>query len=163
MGSSTCGDRVIFFSSSSRTDLSAHLQQPIASQLLYHSFNNIQREREDRGGWSRSLGATIGTSTNTHHHHYSPNSYRWIGGGGKKGGRTSENSVTLTLIRIWKTQTERLTINIASWLFPLLVWDMPCSSTCGKGPTYLENSKMRRLVKKLNIIMHFFVIFFVFS
>ena len=62
-------------SSSSRTDLSAHFQQPIArtdlpahfqqsiaSQLLFHSFNNIQRKREDRRGWSRSLGATIGTT-----------------------------------------------------------------------------------------------------
>ena len=77
-------------------------------------------------------------------------------------GRTSENSVTLTLIRIWKTQTERLTINIMGWLFLLLVWDTPSSSTCGKGPTHLENNKMRRLVQKLNIIMHFFC-FFVFS
>ena len=84
-------------------------------------------------------------------------------GGGKKGRRTSENSVTLTLIRIWKTQTERLTINIMGWLFPVLVWDTPSSSTCGKGPTHLENSKMRRLVKKLNIIMHCFGQFFQFS
>ena len=84
-------------------------------------------------------------------------------GVGNNGGRTSENSVTLTLICIWKTQTERLTINIMGWLFPLLVWDTPRSSTCGKGPTHLENSKMRRLVKKLNIIMLFFVSFLVFS
>ena len=48
------------------------------------------------------------------------------------------------------------------WLFPLLVWDMPSSSTCGKGPAHQENRKMR-LVKKLNIIMHFFVGVLVFS
>ena len=29
---------------------------------------------------------------------------------------------------IWK---KKLTINIMGWLFPLLVWDMPSSSTCG--------------------------------
>ena len=52
--------------SSSRTNLSAHFQQRIASQLLFHSFNNIQRKREDRRGWSRSLGATLGTTTTAH-------------------------------------------------------------------------------------------------
>ena len=31
-----------------KKDLSAHLQQPITSQLIFHSFNNIQRKREDR-------------------------------------------------------------------------------------------------------------------
>ena len=85
-------------SSSSRTDLSTHFQQPIArtdlpahfqqsitSQLLFHSFNNIQRKREDRREWSRSLGATIGITTTTHRHHYPPNSYRWKGGGRKEG------------------------------------------------------------------------------
>ena len=43
------------------------------------------------------------------------------------------------------------------WLFPLLVWDTPSSPTCEKGPAHLENSKMRRLAKKMNVIMHFFV------
>ena len=150
-------------SSISSTDLSAHFQQPITNQLLFHSFNSIQRKREDRRGWSRSLGSTISTTTTTHHHHYPPTLTDEKVGGGNKGGRTSENSVTLTFILIWKIQTEWLTINITGWLFPLLVWGTPSSSTCGKGPTHLENSKMRRLVKKLNIIMHFFVSFFVFS
>ena len=145
-----------------RTDLSAHFQQPIAGQLLFHSFNTIQRKREDSRGWSRSLGTTISTTTTTHHHHYSPTLTDEKVGGGKKGGRTSENSVTLTPVLIWKTQTERLTINIMAWLFPLLAWDTPGSSTCGKVPTHLENSKMRRLVKKLNIIVHFIHQFFSF-
>ena len=39
------------------------------------------------------------------------------------------------------------------WLFPLLVWNRPSSSSCRKGPAHLENSKIR-LVKKLNIIVH---------
>ena len=29
-----------------------------------------------------------------------------------------------------------------NWLFPLLVWDTPSSSTCGKGPANLENMQM---------------------
>ena len=37
-------------------------------------IHNIQRKREDRIGWSRSLGTTISTTTTTYHHHYPPNS-----------------------------------------------------------------------------------------
>ena len=48
------------------------------------------------------------------------------------------------------------------FLFPLLVWDMPSSSTCGNGPAHLENSKIGRFLKKLYIIMHFFGGFLVF-
>ena len=40
-----------------------------------------------------------------------------------------------------KNKTERLTINIMGWLFPLLVWNRPSLSSCGKGPAHLENSK----------------------
>ena len=30
--------------------------------------------------------------------------------------------------------------NIMGWLFPLLVWNRPSSSSCRKGPAHLENS-----------------------
>ena len=98
--------------SSSRTDLSAHFQQPIASQLVFHSFNNIQRKREDRRGWSRSLGATIGTTTTTHHHNYPPpNSYRWKGGG-RKEGRKNLRKLSHTHIHTHLENTNRKINNL---------------------------------------------------
>ena len=42
---------------------------------------------------------------------------------------------------IWKIHKERLEINIVGWLFPLLVWNRPSSSTCEKAPAHLEKSK----------------------
>ena len=42
---------------------------------------------------------------------------------------------------IWKIQRERLTINIVIWHSTQLVWNRPRSSTCGKAPAHLENSK----------------------
>ena len=95
-------------SSSSRTDLMAHFQQLIASQATnpqpatFSLIHNIQRKREDRRGWSRSLGTTISTTETTHHHHYPPTLTDEKMGGGKKGGRTSENSVALTLTHTLK-------------------------------------------------------------
>ena len=54
------------------------------------------------------------------------------------GGRTSESAVTLILI--WKTETEILTINIMGWHFVQLVWNSPSSSR-EKAPGHLEKSK----------------------
>ena len=42
--------------------------------------------------------STISTTRTTHHHHYLPNFYGARDGGGKKGERTSENSVTISFI-----------------------------------------------------------------
>ena len=92
---------IIDSSSSSRTDLTSHFQQPIASQPLFHSFTTFWEKRQDRRGWSRSLGATIGTTT-------TPQTLTDEKvGGGKKGGRASENSVTLTLIHTLKKKEEK--------------------------------------------------------
>ena len=41
-----------------------------------------------------------------------------------------------------KKKNERLIINImGAGTYPLLIWNRPSSSSCGKGPAHLENSK----------------------
>ena len=44
--------------------------------------------------------------------------------------------------------------------FPLLVYNKPSSSSCGKGPAHLENSKKKR--EKLNIIILFLGFLFIY-
>ena len=57
-----------------------------------HIHSHIQRKREDRIGWKRSLG----TTTTTPHLLYIDQEV----GREKKGGRTSENSITLAIVFI---------------------------------------------------------------
>ena len=53
-----------------------------------------------RIGCRRSLGTTISTTTTTYHHLYPPTLTDQEVGGRKHGGRTSENSVTLSCMRV---------------------------------------------------------------
>ena len=83
------GARIVMCSSQYR--LLCEFPARCCPEAFHATFiHNIQREEEDRIGWRRSLGTTVSTTTTTYHHHYPLNSYRAIGRGGKKGGRTSE-------------------------------------------------------------------------
>ena len=54
-----------------------HVPHPEAFHATF--IHNIQRNGEDKIGWSRSLGTTMSTTTTAYHHHYPPNSQikRW--------------------------------------------------------------------------------------
>ena len=155
---------IVQCSSSSRTDLLAHFQLLIASQATnpqpttFSFIHNIQRKREDRRGRSRSLCNTISTTTTTHHHHYPPQLLQMKRWEEERREEEPQKTQSHSHMHSKKSKRKKLTIKIMGCLFPLLVWDTPSSSMCGKGPALLENSKMR-LVKKLYITMHFFRFF----
>ena len=134
-------------SSSSSSRCSSSQDRPIGPlpakcwpEAFHATFiHNIRERMKTERMEQKSLGTTISTTTTTYHHHQAPQLLQMKRWGRKVGGRTSENSVTLSLmlIQISTSNFRRhyqphagsvmcMGVWVSSvwvWFFYLLLWD----------------------------------------